>query len=331
MNWFKVMVKNSIGGYFELMLDANDNVMHYDSKKFQSARSAFYALINCLKPRKIWMPRYICDSMLLPLLKSGVEISYYSLNIDFSIKENITLFERDYIFYVNYFGVCDSIFSKLKLSYGNDKLIYDCSQAFFCNNSEGVSTIYSPRKFFPVSDGGYLKTSLNVATPETTDMLSPSRFTHLLLRADQGSEAGYNSFLDAEESLNDIIPKKMSLLTKKLLNSFDYKKIQISRNRNFMTLHDSLKENNMLVLSDSYNAPLVYPFFIENAQFLRDKLIRSNIYPATYWKDVLKRVSTDSFEFSLVQNLLPLPIDQRYCEEDMNYILEILSIERVGR
>ena len=42
------------------------------------------------------------------------------------------------------------------------------------------------------------------------------------------------------------------------------------------------------------------------------------------WPDVLERVSEDSIEYGLVQNILPLPCDQRYGMEEMDYISEVV-------
>ena len=45
----------------------------------------------------------------------------------------------------------------------------------------------------------------------------------------------------------------------------------------------------------------------------------------TYWPGVTQKVSPDSFEYDLVERMLPLPIDQRYDSEDMLQIIRLLE------
>jgi hypothetical protein len=55
---------------------------------------------------------------------------------------------------------------------------------------------------------------------------------------------------------------------------------------------------------------------------MRIHLIENKIFVAQYWlsiKDWLK--NEDSYESYLVDNLIPLPIDQRYSKVDMDWII----------
>ena len=54
---------------------------------------------------------------------------------------------------------------------------------------------------------------------------------------------------------------------------------------------------------------------------LRKKLINSKIYIPTLWPDVLELCEKDSIEYNYAQNILPIPIDQRYNDKDMDYII----------
>jgi hypothetical protein len=57
------------------------------------------------------------------------------------------------------------------------------------------------------------------------------------------------------------------------------------------------------------------------ADHLKDTLIENKIYVATYWNDVKSRALKDTFEYKLVNYLIPLPIDQRYNLNDMKLII----------
>lgn len=44
----------------------------------------------------------------------------------------------------------------------------------------------------------------------------------------------------------------------------------------------------------------------------------------TYWPELLELCEMDSVEYNLARKLLPLPIDQRYGEEDMQRIIDVI-------
>ena len=54
-------------------------------------------------------------------------------------------------------------------------------------------------------------------------------FSHLLKRADTGAKSGYLDFQNFENKIKYLSMMKMSCLTNKLLNSIDYKTIQLKR------------------------------------------------------------------------------------------------------
>jgi hypothetical protein len=62
----------AIGGYFELELSRGRGEYYPDAYRFQSARAAFLALLQTGQPARVWMPRYLCDSMFEPLRRSGI-------------------------------------------------------------------------------------------------------------------------------------------------------------------------------------------------------------------------------------------------------------------
>ena len=54
------------------------------------------------------------------------------------------------------------------------------------------------------------------------------------------------------------------------------------------------------------------------------KLIEEKIYVPTLWPGVLDFNNLTQFERNLVDNLVLLPIDQRYDIEDMEYIVKVV-------
>ena len=109
-----------IGGYFEFSLSNSAQFPYPKAFKYHSARSAFYDLIRKSKIKKIWMPRFICDSMLEPLKLLNVEVLFYNLQNNFFPILPEKLNSDEYLFYVNYFGICGAIQKELLKDSGAD-------------------------------------------------------------------------------------------------------------------------------------------------------------------------------------------------------------------
>lgn len=91
--------------------------------------------------------------------------------------------------------------------------------------------------------------------------------------------------------------------------------------KNFFFLDEILRDKNTLEFEIEKNAvPMIYPFLIENGVEIKKRLIENKIFVATYWPNISEWCSTNSFEYYLMQNLLPLPMDQRYDENELNII-----------
>ncbi|MCZ2339105.1 MAG: hypothetical protein LC127_13135, partial [Chitinophagales bacterium] len=273
----------------------------------------------------VWMPRYICNSMLEPLKKARIECVFYGIGKDFSILNEIDLCDDEWILYVNYFGVCESQEREVLRRFNPKQIILDHSQAFFIPPFDCLATIYSPRKFFGIPDGGLLITEMSMPDPEFRDTDSIQRSLHLLKRLDSGAESGYADYQIAEKSLENFTPKKMSVLTDAMLSSIDYEYVRSRRNKNFRILHDALGQYNQIKLSvNSINGPLCYPFF-SNAENSRSNLIKQRIYAATYWPECIGRSMAASPELSFVKGLIPLTCDQRYRENELIKIINIIG------
>ena len=315
----------SIGGYFELELPIERRQKYPQALQFQSARSAFFSLLQHMpNVKRVYAPAYICDSMLAPINASRKQLEHYEINEKLAIKEPIQLNTDDLLLYVNYFGVCDSNVDQVLQKYNPSQVVIDCSQAFYAGPYDCLATIYSPRKFFGVPDGGLLITKQCLSPPEEKDQGSISRMSHLIQRLAFSAEEGYSSYNVAEKSLDELKPKRMSDLTSLLLQSINYEDAENKRKSNFVALHMTLGRSNILSLDHVKGAPMCYPYLLERDI---DKAFLANhrIYIPTYWPDVNKRGRKDSFEINAANNLIALPCDQRYEISDLNKVLKELD------
>jgi hypothetical protein len=309
----------AIGGYFELELN-HGKEYHHNAIKLNLGRTAFEYVLRAKNVKKIFLPYYNCDVMLNPVIRMGIPHEFYHIDENLEpVFDFVSLKESDYFLYINYFGLKDHTVKRLSSLIRN--LIIDNSQAFFSKPIPGIDTLYSPRKFFGVPDGGYLYTNKRLDHILEQD-ISCDRMDHLLIRIDKSAEDGYKYFLQNNTKLINQPIKTMSKLTQSLLGNIDYKKVMAKRKVNFMFLHDTLHNKNEFKIDiPGLNSPMVYPFLCTNGTNLKTKLIDKKIFVATYWKNVLNTVDADSSETYLTENLVHLPVDQRYNTDVLKKIL----------
>lgn len=315
------MSRHAIGGYFELPLVSQQEKVMPQAARFQSARSAFLALLRFGKPRRVWMPYYLCDSMYAPLREAGIPWQSYSLDEGFEIDRMPDLREGDWLYYVNYFGICDGKIDALLQRYNPLQVVLDHCQAFYSQPRPCLANIYSPRKFFGVPDGGLLVTALPVEEPAQEDTESIARASYLLKRFADTPEAGYSDYQASEQSLENMEPRRMSRLTERLLSSVPLNEAMERRTANFEYLHQRLSKWNRCAIPETVNAPLCYPLLVK-VPGLREHLIGQRIFVPKYWPDVKNSVEEGSAEHAFTNCLLPLPCDQRYGVEDMARIAD---------
>lgn len=314
-----------IGGYFELELPKTGKFPYPDAFKYQSARAAFLALLRARMPKRVWLPKYICDAMLAPLQTAKIECILYELDSKLAVSGEVQLGADDLLVYVNYFGLHNKNVGDLLKRFPPHQIVLDYSQSFFEPPAEAaLATLYSPRKFFGVPDGGLLAGKLAGTPVPEQDAGSLGRSAHLLKRLAGSPEDGYADYQHAEETLSDCEPKRMSKLTERILGTVDFDGVRNARHENFMHLHRELGSINPFEIDVAEAAaPLCYPF-MTNDPALRQRMIANRIFVPTYWADALARVG-DKWSERMVSNLLPLPVDQRYTREDMQRIVSVIQ------
>ena len=69
----------------------------------------------------------------------------------------------------------------------------------------------------------------------------------------------------------------------------------------------------------------MYPLLIKNGAAIRKALQKDKIYIPTLWPNVMEECEPNSLEYRYAADILPIPIDQRYDKEDMQYITSNLK------
>lgn len=311
----------SIGGYFELELPQGTEY-HSQAIALNTGRNALEYILRARGYKRVYLPYYSCEVLLEPSKKLGVEYTFYHINANLEADLQPSLNSDEAILCINYFGLKQDHVNALAQRYGK-QLIVDNTQAFYARPIDGIDTFYSCRKFFGVPDGAYLYCD-KVLDAELEQDYSWERMTHLLKRIDVSAEAAYADFREQSEKLKNNPIRKMSQLTHSIMASIDYNDVAEKRRQNYLLLDKALGNKNGITLSLAADAvPMVYPFLTTDQQ-LRQRLINNKVYVATYWPNVLDWINTDSTEYTLTTQLLPLPIDQRYGEGDLKRIYELI-------
>ena len=320
-------MNKAIGGYLSLEISkAQNGYIHTKGIHLNSGRNALeYILKSIPVVQKLYIPYYTCDVILEPINKLGIPYGYYRIDEHLELADEIQLDKDEYLLVTNYFGIKDAYIKKLAKQYGK-RLIVDNAQALYAEQLEGIKTIYSPRKFVGIPDGGiaYIDNGLDVADMEQD--VSYNRCSHLLKRLDLGAEAGYNDFRANSRQLVNQPIRRVSNLTWHLLQGIDFEEVKKRRWKNFMQLHQALSSINRLHIpeTETFACPMVYPLYTSDMT-LKNYLIENKIFVATYWPNVLNWCKEGMLEHELASKVIAIPIDQRYKNEDMNRIIQTLN------
>lgn len=310
----------AIGGYFELELPRHAEY-HADGLALNSGRFCLEYLLMCRAYSKIYLPYFTCDTVLDAIVKLDIPYEYYHIDKSYRIVGEVALGEGEALIYTNYWGLQTEYCQELSRVYGKH-LILDYTQSFYAEPIEGIDTFYSCRKFFGVPDGGYLYTDADCNELPDEDV-SFDRVESLLKRIDLSPEEGYADFRSVSESFKGMPVRIMSKLTKRMMAGIDYEDVARRRRANYEFLRAELGGRTLL----EGEVPMIFPYEAEDGSMLRRRLIENRIYVAKYWPNVAEWVDAESIEVWIMENIIPLPIDQRYSEEEMMKIIRVVTNE----
>ncbi len=175
--------------------------------------------------------------------------------------------------------------------------------------------VYSCRKFLGVSDGALL-VGMGIDDFALETDSSWSRSIHLLKCYETGTNGAYEEHKAAESSLEGF--RLMSPLTRRILEGIDYTEICSRRRKNTEVIHRILAEIQLLPLELGDNALYLYPLLLKRD--IHRELVSRSIYVPYLWAHLLGPKWNETQEQIFTRNLIPLPIDQRYTPEDMEWL-----------
>ena len=318
----------AIGGYFSLELPLNaKGELYPEAIKLNAGRFCLEYILRARKYKKIYLAYYTCDSVLQTIKKLGLEYEFYHIDEQLHIASHIELKQNEVLIYCNYYGLQDEYVEQLSKEYGKH-LIIDNSQAFYSCPIPHIDTFNSCRKFFGVADGAYLFTEKKLDIVLSYDH-SIGRMKYLAERIDRSAEEAFPAFHNNEDIIDHSNISRMSKITQRIMNTIDYDIVAKRRIQNYRMLDSVLRETNSFHKKINKNTvPMIYPYLIQDGDKLRKWLIEHKVYVAKYWSNVETWVGKNSLEASIAKDLIPLPIDQRYGEEEMRYIINLIVKNR---
>lgn len=306
-----------IGGFIEFE-HFQGRMTHESALALNCGRNCLLYLIQARQIKNIVLPYFMCDSVIRVCRQSDVQIRFYHIDEHF-LPQNIDLKENEWLYLTDFYGQLSKKDIQ-QICNTHQRVIVDYVQAYFKEPLDGVDSIYTCRKFFGVPDGAFLYTDVKVDENLPQDE-SFERMHFLLGRYEHTASEFYEEYRKNDELFDHAPIMRMSKLTENLLRAIDYERVKNIRTANFNYLERKLGHINMLRLNHAEGA-FAYPLLLEDGAKIRKKLIENKIYTPTLWPNILEELSENMYEYYLTKNILPLPCDQRYDEDDMEYICQ---------
>lgn len=331
-----------IGGEYEIDLSIQrEFVPQPDTHYYASGRTALYQILRSLGPRhtKVWMPDWLCHTMVEAAERAKTEVVFYELNNDF--KATLEALDKsgyrdgEAVLMVNYFGLQDlnPTSRAIKDQYPQSIVIEDDVQAYWCfteqENPYADFRFTSMRKAFAIPDGGLVKTSrpmLDVTGPNT---FSPLKIKAGAMKQHRGQDGIKDEdylalFRQGDELISENYDSSMSDDSKRLFAGTDFGQAKRQRRANAKVILEGLKSLGIKTLIEvSADAvPLFIPIYLENRDEVRKRMFQHEVFCPVHWPlegmDVKKGKEMAEHELSLI-------CDQRYGVKEMNLILSLLN------
>lgn len=305
-----------------------------NAQYFLNLRCALKVLCDVLRPLSVWLPSYLCDSLLDPFLHNRVPTRFYAVDSNLKLETSAwidELRENDLVIAIHYFGFANGEFPAPEIKKRGALVVEDASQALFVTQqfAESACILYSPRKFLGVPDSGVMVSNRSTGTEEVALEEPPIKWWKLAVatvqnRRDFDLSGGTNSWFSLFQRVESQFPLgsyAASGLSKMLVScGTNYGSIRARRRENYLRLLAQLGEYALFPELPPDIVPLGFPVRVDprTRDLVLRRLYEKNIYPPVHWRidGVVPHVFASSH--ALAQAIMTLLCDQRYTSEDMD-------------
>jgi dTDP-4-amino-4,6-dideoxygalactose transaminase len=317
-----------------------------------SGRGAICLAIESVKnkiPKTALLPAYCCESMILPFEKHGFTISFYDINskleadidsIQAQTRKDIGIFVH-----LGYFGFetnheLGSLLEKLKAS--GTFILEDVTHTLLSNfkrNELNDFYIASIRKWIGIPGGGFVSSKeKHTYKLEKVTEFSIIRQNALIKKSEYiktWNESLKSEFLDLFKRAEDILDNdpqayKIDSASETILHNTNFKELIEKRRRNYSYLSETIQNNkNIKCIFPELPAgicPLFLPVYSDNRDKLQKYLIENKVFAPIHWPkptkvDPKKNPGCENIR----NNIISIPIDQRYSLAEMDKIAYIIN------
>lgn len=319
----------------------------------RSGREALYLVAIDLNDNHnqplVLMPAYCCHSMVDPFKMAGWKVVYYRLNEDLTVDLEylshllVALLPKA-VLTMNFYGSAstEDAVSEIKCDYPECICIEDFSHCTFSfagiYNSKVDYYVTSIRKSVGICDGSVIisKAPLDESVVEygETEFMTARRDCQTL-------KAKYN-FLQNASLKNIFFPELrrqegvldnftgvhgISKTGEKMLSVLNGESIRYARQKNMTHILELLKgkvESVPGIEGCLGGAPFSLPILVKNRDEVQRKLANRGVYAPVLWPICDEAKSVCSVSARMADEMLSIPIDQRYNYDDIEDIAKIV-------
>lgn len=325
-----------LGSYFSSLVEGGYLVF--------SGRTAIETVLrNEPRIRKALLPSYCCDSMIEPFRRVGVSVDFFSVNFDDGMKIELKIPDDfECVLWCNYFGFRVIMPDLQDFIARGGIVIEDITHSLFSiqqHNKQSHYLVASLRKWAPILCGGFVLTRKGelknspVNTPSAEFLDKKEKAMKLKAEYLTGaSSTDKQTFLSLFSGANEWLAENYSGLTideysKEYMNHVDVALHREQRIRNAKVLYAGLINNPYIQFMfplDDMDCPLFVPVIIKDGKrdAIRNKLVENDIYCPVHWPHPKAACKSNFYEVEL-----SLICDQRYNEDDMQRIVDVLNHE----
>ncbi len=309
-----------------------------------SGRSALYLAAREHAARRGTMrahvPAFSCSSVTEALVSAGYDVVYYDRPPGMMQGQLPDLARDELLIVIHYFGLENPdypILAERALKTGV-RIVEDCVQASINRRwcLKGDFAITSLRKFLSVPDGACLLSSLPVRADllQSDEGFVSRRTAAKVLRASTDDAQRYLRLIEeSEESLSAGSPRRPSTMSALLMSNQDVDAISARRRENWRRLErglapliDNRKIKQVLTNLREEEVPLGFPIALLNGERdrVRAELRHSGVFCPVHWPLPHLPEGAAPLARNLSQNILTLPLDQRYDPPAMDALAQLL-------
>ena len=315
----------------------------FDGYCYASGRTALYQILKSIKITtfKVWLPDWLCESMIDAVKKTGLAYAFYPLGKDLRmdvgqfVESNRPISEYDVIILVNYFGLVDVDKTIRQLrQYGVESIVIeDDVQALFSFMDDVSTADYrftSLRKTVACPDGGLVKTRSQMPEVGRENHFAALKLRGALIKGNADETTSDESYLElfeaGEREIDNDYESGMSEVSGSLLAGMDLKETARRRVRNARYVVEELQKIGIesLLPLNPRSVPLFVPILINQRDELRRELRRQAIFCPVHWplREDMRQLPMGAL---MAEKELSLVIDQRYGLEDMSSMVEVIK------